>query len=160
MHPVFDADALLLLAIRLAAKRKPALLDEVVIALATVQAKLPSEANLLRSFSRLTSHGLLEARDGGYTLGAQAETLIQAVPKKKEAADQIIELKRALAGFDAEANQPAVPPEAGALTQAIAAWQASLPPLTKTEKFEQRRAEQGRPVSPRSRKPAGLRKRY
>lgn len=149
MHPIFDADALLLLAITIASKRKPATLDEVVVGLAMVQPKLPAETRLLEAFTRLSRHGLISARDGGYTLCAAAEKIMMAVPKKKEFAEQAFCLKAKLAEFEAEPSEPAVQPEAADLTAAIAAWQASLPPPTKTEKFEQRKLEQRGPGAAR-----------
>ncbi|WP_417066744.1 hypothetical protein [Niveibacterium terrae] len=167
MHPIHDADVLLLLAITLASKCKPATLAEVVVCLARVQPRLPAEARLLEAFEHLSRHGLIVAHEGGYTLCEAAENIMRGVPRRKEIAEQLFCLKDRLAQFDGKPSKPAVQPEAAELAAAIAAWQASLPPLTKTEKFELRRQEarepakrsgppRGKPGFPRSpRKPSG-----
>ena len=172
MHPIHDADVLLLLAITLASKCKPATLAEVVVCLARVQARLPAEARLLEAFEHLSRHGLIAAQEDGYTLCEAAENVMRGVPRRKEIAEQLFCLKDRLAQFDGKPSKPPVQPEAAELAAALAAWQASLPPLTKTEKFEQRRQEprdpakrsgfnrsgmsRGKPGFPRSpRKPSG-----
>lgn len=146
MHPIHDADSLLLLAVTLASKCKPATLAEVVVCLARVQPRLPAEARLLDAFERLSRHGLIAAREGGYTLCEAAENIMRGVPRRKEIAEQLFCLKERLAQFDGKPTKPPAQPEAAELSAAIAAWQASLPPLTKTEKFELRRQEAREPA--------------
>lgn len=138
MHPIFDADALLLLALVPASKRRPATLEEIVIALASLRPELPGAPRLRDAFARLAAHGLLLARDGGYTLSATAQALLAKVPTKGEAGARVFALKQALAGFESPADQAPVELSAAAIGDAIKAFQASLPPPTKSEKFTAR----------------------
>ncbi|MGC3962222.1 MAG: hypothetical protein QM803_02565 [Rhodocyclaceae bacterium] len=163
MHPIHDADLLLLLAITLASKRKPAAVEDIAIALGTLQPLLPAEDKLLGAFARLSSHGLIVASGDSYGLSAAGEALMKSVPAKGETADRAAQLKRALPTYEAEPTMAAVQPEATVLSAALEAWRASLPPPTKSEKLAQQREERAprkadgwrpsRPGSPR--RPAG-----
>lgn len=144
MQPVFDADALLLLALVPASKRRPATLTEIVIALAAVRPELPGAVRLRDAFAHLSAHGLLLEEEGGYTLSTAAQGILAKQPKKSELAERIFELKQALASYDAAGDQPAITLTTAEVADALKAWQASLPPLTKTERFAKRT---GQPVS-------------
>ncbi|MBS1208546.1 MAG: hypothetical protein H6R19_944 [Proteobacteria bacterium] len=139
MQQIHDADVLLLQAITLAAKRKPAAINEVVVAVAMLQPHLPSETKLREAFARLSSHGLIVAQDEGYTLSAEAERLLAGTSKKGDANERAYRIKEKLAEFDVGTAHPVVQPDDADLSAAILAWRASLPPLTKTEKFEARK---------------------
>lgn len=138
MHPVFDADALLLLALVTASKRRPATLAEIVIALAEVRPELPGAVRLRDAFAHLSAHGLMIEREGAFALTEAAQTLLAGLPRKGELAERIFELKQALAAFDAPGDQPAITLTTAAAADALKAWQASLPPLTKSERFAKR----------------------
>lgn len=138
MQPVFDADALLLLALVPASKRRPASLAEVIIALAEVRPELPGAVRLRDAFAHLSAHGLMQARDGGYTLTEAAQTLLARLPKKGDLAERIFELKQALAAHESAGDQPAITLTTAEAADALKAWQASLPPLTKSERFAKR----------------------
>lgn len=142
MHPIHDADVLLLLAITIASKRKPAMLDEVVVALGMIQPRLPGETKILDAFGRLSSHGLILARDEGFTLSNDAEKTMASLPKKGDTAERVHNLKEKLSAYAASATHVAVQPSAADLDAAIIAWRASLPPPTKTEVHEQRKERQ------------------
>lgn len=139
MQQIHDADVLLLQALTLAAKRKPAAVNEIVLAVAMVQPRLPLESKLIEAFARLSAHGLLIAQGEGYTLSPEAERLLAGTSKKGDYAEQAYRIKEKLADFDASEQHPAVQPSAEEVSAAVLAWHASLPPLTKTEKFEQRK---------------------
>ncbi|MFT4170923.1 MAG: hypothetical protein QM639_00070 [Rhodocyclaceae bacterium] len=139
MHPIHDADPLLLLAITLASKRKPAAVEDIAIALGTLQPHLPAEDKLLGAFARLSSHGLIVAGGDSYGLSAAGEALMKSVPAKGETADRAAQVKRALLTYEAEPANAAVQPEAAALSAALEAWRASLRPLTKSEQLAQQR---------------------
>lgn len=141
MHPIHDADLILLLAVTLASKRKPATVEEIALALGTLQPRLPAEDKLLDAFARLSSHGLILAHDAAFALSAEGETLMRGVPAKGETADRAAQLKRGLAAFEGAAVHPVAAPIAADLSAAIAAWRASLPPPTKSEKFAQRQED-------------------
>ena len=142
MHPIHDTDVLLLLAVTLASKRKPATLDELVVALAMVQPRLYSEAKLQDAFARLSGHGLLLQVEGAYTLSADAQKLIASVPQKGEVKERIFRLKEKLAGYESTGSHPIAQPGAEELSAAIAAWKATLPPPTKSEVHEERKKRQ------------------
>jgi hypothetical protein len=139
MHPIHDADLLLLLAITLASKRKPAAVENIAIALGTLQPRLPAEDKLLGAFARLSSHGLIVANGDSYGLSPAGESLMKSVPAKGETADRAAQLKHVLLAYEAQPTLPAVQPEAAVLSAALAAWRASLPQLTKSEQLAQRR---------------------
>lgn len=138
MQPVFDADALLLLALVPASKRRPATLAEVIIALAEVRPELPGAVRLRDAFAHLSSHGLMRAQEGGYTLTEAAQTLLARLPKKGDLAERIFELKQALAAHESAGDLPAITLTTAEAADALKAWQASLPPLTKSERFAKR----------------------
>lgn len=139
MHPIHDTDLLLILALAVAAKRKPATLDDSLLAIAMLQeAGLPSEPKLLDSFARLSSHGLLVAQGEGYTLTAAAQSILASLPRKGDTEERSFRLKEKLAAAELAATHCAVKPDAAALSAAVAAWQAAQPPLTKSEKAAQR----------------------
>ena len=86
MHPIHDTDPLLLLAVSLAAKRRPAALEEVVAAIDLMQEKIPGEGKFIDTIARLAVAGLLHAPEGGLALTAAGESLIAPLPRKAEAA--------------------------------------------------------------------------
>jgi hypothetical protein len=151
MQPVFDADALLLLALVPASKRRPATLAEIVIALAAVRPELPGSVRLRDAFAHLSANGLMLKKDEGYMLSPAAEAMLAKLPKKGELAERIFELKQALAAYESAGDQPAVTLTTAEVADALKAWQASLPPLTKTERFAKRT---GQPA-PRGNTPRG-----
>lgn len=81
MHPIHDFDALLLLAVALAAKRRPASLQEIMAA-ADVLERVPPEAILAEAFNRLAANGLLQESEGAYRLSAAGEQSVSGIPAK------------------------------------------------------------------------------
>lgn len=108
MHPIHDTDPLLLLAVSLAAKRRPAALEEVVAAIDLMQEKIPGESKFIDTIARLAVAGLLHAPEGGLALTAAGESLIAPLPRKAEAGEQLLVLKQALAAYMPSAEQPPV----------------------------------------------------
>ncbi|MDB5799841.1 MAG: hypothetical protein JWL63_780 [Rhodocyclales bacterium] len=99
MHPIHDADLMLLLATTLAAKRKPAQLTEIVAAMDLLHGSVPSDAKLVEAFSRLGAHGLMEEAAGGFTLTAAAQKLMAGQPRRADVAEHIFSLKEKLAAY-------------------------------------------------------------
>ena len=99
MHPIHDADVLVLLALAVASKRRHASLDEFVLGLATLQPQMPGVTRLCAAFARLSSHGLISCEAEAFALSAEAQKLMIGVPRKAETAEQIFSLK-ALSRFD------------------------------------------------------------
>ena len=161
MQQIHDADVLLLQAITLASKRKPATIDEIVVAVAMIQPHLPTEAKLLESFARLSGHGLILAQGEGYTLSTEAQYIMAGISPKSDANERVYRIKEKLAAHPSAGDETPVQPLPLDLSKAIIAWRASIPPLTKTEKFEARKEKEkeitrannkafGRPGRPRT----------
>ncbi len=105
MHPVHDVDALLLLALGLSAKRRPAELVDIMAATDLIQEAIPADAKLIEAFERLSRHGLIVAVESGYRLGEAAEKIIAGLPRKAEAAERLFIIKDELSVYAAPADQ-------------------------------------------------------
>ena len=108
MHPVHDVDALLLLALGLSAKRRPAGLVDIMAAVDLIQEVVPADAKLIEAFERLSRHGLIQAVDGAYRLSEAAEEIIAGLPRKAEAAERLFLIKDELSVYAMPADQPPV----------------------------------------------------
>lgn len=108
MHPVHDVDALLLLALGLSAKRRPAGLVDIMAAVDLIQEAVPADAKLIEAFERLSRHGLIQAVDGAYRLSEAAEEIIAALPRKAEAAERLFLIKDELSVYAMPADQSPV----------------------------------------------------
>lgn len=96
MPPFQDLDALMLLAMMLAAKRRPATLAEVIAALDLLEGGLPPQVQIGKSFARLSEAGLLHEQEGGFALTAAAEALVTGLKKKCDTAERIQVLRERL----------------------------------------------------------------
>lgn len=108
MHPVHDVDALLLLALGLSAKRRPAGLVDIMAAVDLIQEAVPADAKLIEAFERLSRHGLIQAVDDAYRLSEAAEKIIAGLPRKAEAAERLFLIKDELSVYAMPADQPPV----------------------------------------------------
>lgn len=99
MYPVHDVDAILLLAMALAAKRRPAELAEIIAAADLAQDAIPPETKLSDSFYRLSEYGLICAQDGGYALTADAQLIVSGHARKAKSQERIHDIKEKLADF-------------------------------------------------------------
>ncbi|WP_407277977.1 hypothetical protein U5817_15655 [Aromatoleum evansii] len=161
MHPLHDIDALLLLALALASKRRPAELVEAIAAVDLLQGAIPSEAKLAESFERLATNGLVCAEGGRFTLSAASQAIVTGLPKKADTAERIFEIRQRLGAHVAQGEPAAVAvPTAEQLNAAILAHRASgqgagknlLMPKPKIAETERKRAGHWR-------KPAGAARR-
>lgn len=125
MHPIHDTDPLLLLAVALAAKRRPAELLEIVAAVDLLQGKIPGETKFAETLARLAVAGLIVAADGGLALTPAAQKLIEVLPHKREAGEQLLALKDGLAAYAPGPEQPPVVVEGAAVLAAILAHRAA-----------------------------------
>lgn len=125
MHPVHDVDALLLLALGLSAKRRPAELVDIMAAADLIQEAVPADAKLIESFERLSRHGLVVAADSGYRLSEAAEKIIAGLPRKSEAAERIFIIKDELSVYAAPSDQEAVIVTPEAIAAALLAHKAA-----------------------------------
>ena len=95
MHPIHDVDVLLLLALALSSKRRPAELVEIVAAADVIQGVIPSELRLVDAFSRLATHGLICEQDGGFTLTPQAQKVMAGSGREADTEKRIARIKEA-----------------------------------------------------------------
>lgn len=108
MYPVHDVDAILLLSLAVAAKRRPADLIEVATAIALAQETMPSSSKLSDGFARLSAYGLIVELDGGYTLSADAQKMMENQRKKDDHAKRIYRLKEHLADYHLQGEHPTI----------------------------------------------------
>ena len=148
MHPLHDIDALLLLALALASKRRPAELAEAIAAVDLLQGAIPSEAKLAESFQRLSTNGLVCAEEGRFTLRADSQAIVTGLSKKADTAERIFEVRQRLADHVAQDEPAAAVPTIEQLTAAILAHRTSaqgagknlLMPKPKAAETERKRA--------------------
>lgn len=160
MHPVHDVDALLLLAMALSSKRRPAELVEIMAAVDLIQGAIPPEAKLAEAFRRLATHGLLGEDAGRFSLSADAQAIIAGLTKKTEMAERVFEIRQRLASYNATAEHAPIVLTSAQLSDAIRTHRASaqgagknlLMPKPKTAEPEKKRAGHWR-------KPAGAARR-
>jgi hypothetical protein len=125
MHPIHDIDALLLLAVGLASKRRPAELSEVVAAAELIQGAIPAAPKLAEAFSRLSAHGLLCESGGRFALTGAAQTIVTGLPKKADSDERIFTLKQKLYGYEAAAEHPPIEISEAQVVEAVATHHAS-----------------------------------
>ncbi len=125
MHPVNDVDALLLLAVTLSAKRRPAELAEIMAAVELIRSPIPAELDLDRAFQRLSGHGLIATRDGGFVLTAEGQELMSGQSAKGDGSERIRRLKEALTASVGKEEHSAIAPGQKALCTAILAHRAA-----------------------------------
>lgn len=154
MYPVHDADAILLLALSLAAKRRPAELAEIIAAIELTHDVIPPETKLSDSFYRLSEYGLICAQQGGYTLTPDAQQIIAGQRKKSDTQSRIYDIKENLADFHLNGEHAIILVTVEQLAAAIAQHQSIkkspgknlLAP--KSKPVEDRRPGQRKPYQP------------
>lgn len=125
MYPVHDVDALLLLAMSLAAKRRPAELVEIIAAAELTQGVIPAETKLSDSFYRLSEYGLICAQDGGYTLTPDAQQMLTGHAKKALTPERIYDIKEHLADYHLNGEHAIILLTVEQIAAAIAEHQAA-----------------------------------
>ncbi len=90
-------DAIFLLAMSLAAKRRPAELVEIIAAIDLAQGAIPTSAKLSDTFYRLSQFGLVCVQDGGFTLTPYALNILSGQKKSTKDEARILAIKEALA---------------------------------------------------------------
>lgn len=99
MYPVHDVDAILLLSLSVAAKRRPADPVEIITAIDLMQGAIPSGNKLSDAFARLSAYGLIAEVDGGYALSADAQGMMENQRKNDDTAKKMFRLKEHLADY-------------------------------------------------------------
>lgn len=104
MTPIRDIDVLLLLALALSSKRRPADLVEIVAAIEIVHGAVPDGVSLAEAFSRLAREGLIRAEGEGYTLTREAQDVMVIPSRTSDTAKRIAGIKEKLAAWEATAQ--------------------------------------------------------
>jgi len=125
MYPVHDVDAILLLAMSLAAKRRPAELFEILAAAELTQGALPSESKLMESFYRLSAYGLICEQEGGYTLTPDAQQIVSSRSRKAKTPERVYDIKENLADYNLKGEHTPILLTEEQLGAAMLAHQAS-----------------------------------
>lgn len=125
MYPVHDVDAILLLAMSLAAKRRPAELVEIIAAADLAQDAIPPETKLSDSFYRLSEYGLICEQDGGYALTPDAQLIVSGHAKKAKSQERIYDIKEKLADFHLNGEHAIILLTVEQIAAAISAHQAT-----------------------------------
>lgn len=125
MHPTHDVDVLLLLALALSSKRRPAELIEIIAAAALIQDTVPSELRLCEAFDRLSTQGLICEAEDGFTLTPEALKIMTGLPKKADAEKRSMLLKELLAAYEPPTQCQPIPITAKQVCAAILAHRAA-----------------------------------
>ncbi|HRE16255.1 MAG TPA: hypothetical protein PLW86_04185 [Rhodocyclaceae bacterium] len=108
MHPVYDVDALLMLATTLSSKRRPATLAEIIAALDLMQGAVTYELRWGDVFHRLSTSGLICEADGGYRLTEAGEAMMADLPKKHDTDKRVFAVKAMLTAYIPADEFPAI----------------------------------------------------
>ena len=158
MHPIHDVDALLLLAMALSSKRRPAELFELMAAIDLIQqGAIPSEAKLCEAFHRLSEYGLISEEAGRFTLTAAGQKSMAGQRAKDDTAARIFRIKEKLAAYHPQGEHTAIALTTEQMESAIQAHRASgagagqnlLVPKPKPVEDNRRPAPWRRPGPPR-----------
>ena len=120
-----DIDVVILMAMALSAKRRPATLAEIVAAADLLQGFVPYPDKLGDALRRLSVAGLACAAADGYALTPSGEKIMAALPKKAETADRLATLRSSLADFAPTAEGTAIVLDTEQLTAAVRAHGAA-----------------------------------
>lgn len=121
MLPIHDIDAVILMAITLAAKRRPAPLVEIVAAADLIQGMIPFESKLSSAIATLSRHGLIRADGEGFTLCQTALALVTDLPNKVDTPTQLAVLREKMAAYHPRRESPVIDIPAEQLVAAVSA---------------------------------------
>ncbi|MGC2166652.1 MAG: hypothetical protein WA632_11650 [Gallionella sp.] len=147
MYPVHDVDAILLLALSLASKRRPATLIEIIAAADLSQGSIPSEVKLSDAFHRLSAYGLIGEQDSGYTLSPDAQAMLSDHAKKAKNPERIHNIKEHLADYHLNGEHKIIALSVEQIAAAITEHQSAkssagrqllMPKVKPAEEFDQR----------------------
>ena len=125
MSPIHDVDLVLLLATALASKRRAAELSEIIAGIELVQPALPAVAKIAEAFARLSGQGLLVAAEGRFALSPEAQTMIEALPKKADTAERLVALRPKLSAFRSNGESASILIEVEQVNAAILEYRAA-----------------------------------
>ncbi len=125
MYPIHDVDALLLLAVAMSSKRRPAELVEVMAAIDLIHRNIPAEAKLAEAICRLATHGLICAPAGGLALTPAAQQMIEGQQRKLTHEERLFGIKDLLSQHHVKGECPPVEIPAEDLRAAMVAHRAA-----------------------------------
>ncbi|HEX5363430.1 MAG TPA: hypothetical protein VFW59_04125 [Gallionella sp.] len=165
MYPVHDIDAILLLALSRASKRRPAELVDILAAADLDQGVTPNEIKMIDSFYRLSEYGLIREVDGGYTLTEEGEQITSHRRKNSVPLKRIFEIKERLADFNLNGEHAVILLDAKKLSAAVLEHRAAknsdeknllvAKPKPKPVEFNSKRPPQRFPAKKHKHKPKG-----
>lgn len=97
MDSLQDMDVIVLMAMTISTKRRPAELLEIVAAADVLQGFVPSAEKLGEAIECLSSLGLISEADGGFTLTEVSQAALAKLRKKADTEERIIAIKADLA---------------------------------------------------------------
>jgi hypothetical protein len=118
---MLDVDALLVLAISLAAKRRAAELVDILAAAELLHGSIPGETRLLQSLLRLGERGIICEVDGAYALTPAAQAEFARQTKKTDTEIRLASVKSILGDFPAQDAQPPLTVTPKAISSAVLA---------------------------------------
>lgn len=125
MHPIHTVDPLLLLALAMASKRRPAELIEIIAAIHLIQQVVPAELRLVEAFARLAQYGLIREQDGGFTLTPEAENLMTGQSRNADTEQRLQSIRDKLAAYTPTGEHPPILLTAKTVCTAILEQRAS-----------------------------------
>ena len=158
MHPIHDVDVLLLLAIALSSKRRPAELVEILAAADLIQGAIPSQVKLGEAFSRLSSHGLIAEVEERFALTPDGQKIMAGQRRKADTPERSFAVKEKLSGYEVTGEHASILLTADQLAAAIAAHQAFVKvagikrPEPKAPETSKRAGQWRRPTAARGQK--------
>jgi hypothetical protein len=126
MSPLQDIDALLLLSLAVSSKRRPAELIEIIAATDLIQGVVPSDLRLVEAFSRLAERGLICARDGGFMLTPDAQTVMTGQSRKADSAQRIQSIKDRFSAYESTSGHAPIVLTVKEVCTAILAYRESV----------------------------------
>ena len=106
-HPNHNVEALLLLAISLSSKRRPAELLEIIAAADLIEGLIPGQIRLRDAFSRMATRGLIiETENHGFALTENALPLVADASKKDDLEQRLNKVKIHLAAYEHPGDLP------------------------------------------------------
>lgn len=123
MYPVQDVDAILLLSLSVAAKRRSADLTGIITAIDLAHDVIPSGNKLSDAFARMSVYGLVIEIEGGYALSADAQEMMTSQRKKDDTEKKLFRLKAHLADYHLKGEHATIQIHPDQLLAAIKAFQ-------------------------------------
>ena len=161
MYPVHDVDAILLLSLAVAAKRRPADLDAIITAIDLAHDTIPAANKLSDAFARLSAYGLIIETGDGYTLSADAQEMMANQRKTDDTLKKMFRLKEHLADYHLKGEHTTIQIHPDQLLAAIKAYKAGkattprswLMPKPKPVWISRKDLVRGKTLPPKRRKP-------